>query len=392
MLDKWVECGPEGTKEVVDDTAALALHVLTYAGFGIRHDFKDAQRMVEAPHTLSYRDALLTVLRNFTILIMMPTSLVNSTIMPRTVQKVGEAYREFKLYMKEMVDKEKVKAVQHSEAEANNLLTALVRASERASEGGQDKAYVGKAGLADDELYGNLFIYNMAGHESTANTLATAIAYLAAQPWWQDWVHEEISKAASEHSSLLQNWEYEHAYSRLVRCQAVMLETLRIHGSTVFLPKSTGNTKCALTIAGKEHIIPSGTFVVTNSQALHCDRNTWGADALDFRPSRWIKKNSELPEQEELIEPTPGSFVGWSDGPRVCPAKKFSQVEFAGVMSVLFRQHRVRPKQERGESEEQATKKLERMIEDSGISAITLQMRHPQQVGLVWTERGSRGP
>lgn len=389
MLEKWIEYGPEGTRDVVDDTAALALHVLTYAGFGIPHDFNnEAQQMVNAPHKLTYRDALLTVLRNFTLLVLMPTNLMNSVVIPQAVRNVGEACQEFKLYMREMVEKEKATAPRRPEAEANNLLSALVRASEAASEGQPNKAYSGRAGLADDELYGNLFIYNMAGHETTANTLATAIAYLAAQPQWQSWVREEIRNVASESSSQLQvgAWEYGKVYPQLVRCQAVMLETLRIHGSTVFLPKSTGNSGCALTIVGKEHNIPSGTFVVVNSQALHCDRDTWGADALDFRPSRWMKNTSQLAGQEELFEPPPGTFVGWADGPRICPGKKFSQVEFVGVMAVLFRQHQVRPKQEQGESEEQTSTKLERVIEDSGISAITLQMRHPQRVALVWTE------
>lgn len=388
MLSNWVRGGAEGTTNVVDDTAALALHVLTYAGFGIRHDFGDGLHEIEAPHQLTYRDALLTVLRNFTLLVIIPMNRMDSAIMPRAVRKVGEACREFQLYMREMVAKEKMAAAQRPESEANNLLSALVRASEAtAAENRDNKAYAGKAGLADDELYGNLFIYNMAGHETTANTLATAIAYLAAQPRWQSWVREEIEKVASDSPSDLQSWEYEKAYPQLVRCQAVMLETLRIHGSTVFLPKSTGNSACALTIAGKEHIIPSGTFVVTNSQALHCNRDTWGADALAFRPNRWIKNtNGFLPGQEELFAPPPGTFVGWAEGPRICPGKKFSLVEFVGVMAVLFRHHQVRPKHGNGETEESSRRELERMIEDSGISAITLQMRHPQRVALVWTK------
>lgn len=93
-------------------------------------------------------------------------------------------------------------------------------------------------------------------------------------------------------------------YPKLVRCQAVMLETLRLHGPTVFLLKSTGNSTCVLTIAGKERVIPSSTFVLTNSQALHCNTDTWGADALQFRPSRLIK-DVEIPGQETLFEPPP---------------------------------------------------------------------------------------
>lgn len=94
--------------------------------------------------------------------------------------------QEFKLYMKKMVARERAAAAGRSEPESNNLLSALVRAYEAAPEGYNKSASAGNVSLVDDELYGNLFIYNLAGHESTANTLAAAIAYLAVQPRWQD--------------------------------------------------------------------------------------------------------------------------------------------------------------------------------------------------------------
>lgn len=390
MLIKWVERGFEGTRDIVDDTAAVTLHVLAYAGLGIRQDFEDEHKQVESPHRLTYRDALLIILRNFTLLVFLPMNWMHSKLMPQKVRRVGEACDEFKLYMKEMVEKEKLAAGRRrSDDEGDNLLSALVRASEAAAAGGGggEKTSVGRSGLEDDEIYGNLFIYNLAGHETTANAIATAVAYLAARPQWQDWLYEEICRVAPEGDSQLQNWEYEALYPRLTRCQAVMLETLRIHGSVIFIPRITsGSGPCVLDIAGREHIIPSGTFLVTNSQALHCSQEIWGPDALQFRPSRWIKKPG-VPGSEELFEPPPGAFVPWADGLRVCPGKKFAQVEFAAVMAVLFRQHRVRAQQETGESAEQTLKKLERMIDDAGITAITLQMRHPQRVALVWTKR-----
>lgn len=163
-----------------------------------------------------------------------------------------------------------------------------------------------------------------------------------------------------------------------------MLETLRLNGSVVFIPKTTGDSSYSLAIAGKEHIIPRNTWVVTNSQALHTNADVWGADALVWRPSRWIKS---VDGREELMEPPEGSFVPWADVPRVCPGNKFSQVEFAGVMAVLFEKHRVRVRKEDGENEEDSLVRVDRMVEDSAISTITLQMRHPESVALVWTER-----
>ena len=42
-----------------------------------------------------------------------------------------------------------------------------------------------------------------------------------------------------------------------------------------------------------------------------------------------------------------------------------------------------------GESPDQGKKRLARMIDDSAITAITLQMRKPKSVALVWQEKES---
>lgn len=168
-----------------------------------------------------------------------------------------------------------------------------------------------------------------------------------------------------------------------------MLETMRLHGSIVFLAKSTNNNgptpATPLTIAGKKHVIPANTWVIANSQALHCDTESWGADARVWRPSRWlVKKQAAI----SILEPREGTYVPWSSGPRICPGKKFSQVEFAGAMAVLFARHRVHPRREVGESEDESLQRTKRMIEDSGVTSILTQMKHPESVALVWTERG----
>lgn len=126
--------------------------------------------------------------------------------------------------------------------------------------------------------------------------------------------------------------------------------------------------------------------MTVNVQALHTDPETWGSDVLEWRPDRWLQ---HLPSsgQEVFIDPAPGTYVPWADGSRVCIARKFSQVEFVAVMATLFRQYKVRPKLHPGQNESQGESALMRMIEDSAISAITLQMRDPRKVALVWEAR-----
>ncbi len=90
---------------------------------------------------------------------------------------------------------------------------------------------------------------------------------------------------------------------------------------------------------------------------------------------------------ETLVEPATGTFIPWADGPRVCLGRKFSQVEFVATMAVLFGRHQVRPALDETLNEEDARQQCQAMINNSAISAITLQMRNPKHVALVWEER-----
>ena len=77
----------------------------------------------------------------------------------------------------------------------------------------------------------------------------------------------------------------------------------------------------------------------------------------------------------------------WAAGPRVCPGRKFAQVEFVAVIATLFRRHRVRPVPLASETPSQAQARLRDVIEDSAIMAITLQMRRPREVALAWSPK-----
>ena len=68
--------------------------------------------------------------------------------------------------------------------------------------------------------------------------------------------------------------------------------------------------------------------------------------------------------------------------------RKFSQVEFVAVLASLFRRYRVRPVLEDGEGEADGRRALARMVDDSAISAITLQMLEPRGRSLRWERQG----
>lgn len=106
-------------------------------------------------------------------------------------------------------------SIQRGESTADNLLSILVRSAD------QNKLSNGQKTLSDDEIYGNLFIYNVAGHDTASGTLAHCLVLLAANPIWQDWVSEEINHVFQGKDP--KEEDYVLAFPRLKRCLALMV-------------------------------------------------------------------------------------------------------------------------------------------------------------------------
>ena len=131
---------------------------------------------------------------------------------------------------------------------------------------------------------------------------------------------------------------------------------------------------------------PPGTMVQVSVAAINVSPTVWGADALGFRPSRWL--DGGRPLCETLREPPTGSFLPWSAGPRVCPGMKMAQVEFVSVIREIFSQWRVEVVQRAGETAAAARKRLAAVVADSSPK-LTLQVNRPQDVVLRWVKRNT---
>lgn len=140
-------------------------------------------------------------------------------------------------------------------------------------------------------------------------------------------------------------------------------------------------------------------MIIPNYSALHTHPRYWGENSLEFEPSRWIisdpKLSGDLPtpdavhraEKLKELPKTNNPFVGWSGGARNCPGRKFSQVEFVGVLVGLFRSFRVKPVPEAGEDDTMARARLLKQIRNDTGMRLLLQMLHPEKAVLQWTKR-----
>lgn len=383
MLKSWTLCGVHGTFDTVKDTETMTLHVLTHAASGVRYSFDQGVQQLPNGHNMSYKESLSVCLHNIIAFNIIPKQCLSSKFLPSRFRQLGQAVHEFQSYMAENLAQERSLGTGKRHGTAN-LMGALVQASEDTNMGPNGK--ISKLGLTDKEIFGNIFIYNLAGHETTANAISMSLVLLAAHPHLQEWLGDEVQDILNASSSS-EFWEYEKTFPQFRRCLAVMYETLRLYGSLPYVPKETGSNSQELSSQGQSYCLPPKTFINLNVQALHTKSQHWGSDALMWNPRRWIMPpdNGGLPPQRDrLISPQRGTFVPWADGPRNCPGQKFAQVEFVAAMATFFAKHRVTPVLREGQSLEDAQRMLIGMVEGSNISYITLQMRQPRKVALRW--------
>lgn len=110
---------------------------------------------------------------------------------------------------------------------------------------------------------------------------------------------------------------------------------------------------------------------------------------MTWDPARFITSENAQNDQgvaaEQLRIFDEGVYVPWSHGERICPGKRFSQVELAAVLAVLFYQHGVEVVPELGESNQDARERAGRASLDIQMSLLN-EMYKPERVGLKWAE------
>lgn len=226
MLQSWTSSAEPDLPSVAKDTRTLSLNVLAATGFRRSYKFRSSNQP-GTDEARTYRDALQTVLDNAIFLMLVPPRLLLLPLLPRSWAHVGKAAAEFKQYMRHMLDEEN-SLLNRGEMGTGSLMTSFVRAlnthqTEEVTAKGNTSQSPTK-GLTVDEIFGNIFVINFAGHDTTANTLAFSMLLLAAHPEVQDWVAEELQEVITDCDS--EKWDYSGLFSNLKRCQAVLVCTI----------------------------------------------------------------------------------------------------------------------------------------------------------------------
>jgi len=241
-----------------------------------------------------------------------------------------------------------------------NLLTSVMRASAldaatSAKVGGHKR----KEAFSEDEVMGNLFIYLLAGYETTANAIVYGLITLALHHEIQDAVIADIDSAyevaaAAGRTELT----YEDDFESLQYTYGFMYETLRLFPGviiitkTVSVPTTISVTSPHFSEAPKSHVLPAECRVYLNVPALHYSERYWPSPTT-LDPTRWMDPSigtvpgkADRPKDKKVVAADKtrhmrGTFLTFSDGARTCLGRKFAQAEYVAFLVALLKDYRV---------------------------------------------------
>ncbi|KAI1320989.1 cytochrome P450 [Xylariaceae sp. FL0255] len=381
MLRSWLSA-TGGVPSIQKDTRTLSLNVLASTAFRKSYEFRGSADAQKGDLSSGYRDSLQTVLDNIIPLMLVPHRLLRGPFVPKSWARIGNAAASFQDHMTNML-RDETTALEQGKSGSGGIMSAFVHALNTHSRDGHSKR-----GLAEKEIYGNLFVINFAGHDTTANTLAFSMLLLAANPEVQEWILEEILEVIGDRGTedWSHNWEYKELFPALKRCRAILLETLRLFPPVMALPKWTSGKAQTLKVGNKTLTIPPGVNTTLFIRGIQSHPDYW-PDPHTWKPARWIVQSASSTHQsqisaEELLVPKPDTYFPWSDGPQNCPGKKFSEVEAVAVLACLFGRSRVSVKRATQESDEAAQLRALGCTQDVNMEML-LRMTNADQVTLV---------
>ncbi|KAI0716468.1 cytochrome P450 [Earliella scabrosa] len=350
--------GPKDTVDIdniTDLTVPITLLIIGVAGFGRRMSWKE-DGIAPPGHQLTFKEALNVVSRKLFLQLIFPMWLLRWGT--PAMREFYVASNELQRYMMEMITARRTAEVKE---ERHDLFSSLLDANEGLAESGEK--------LSDNGLLGNVFMFMVAGYETSAHTLAFAFILLALYPDEQEKFYQNIKQLLGDGRTP----GYEE-FSTFAYTMAVFNETLRLFPPAITIPKQSAEDTAFTTTnaCGEKRTIPvpKGTFITVHTPGLHNNPKYW-TDPSSFKPSRFL--HGDYPRD---------AFLPFSGGPRGCIGRGFSETESVAVLTLVLARYRVAVRDEpqfAGETLEARRARLTR----SKLS-VTL---YPERAPLVFIRR-----
>lgn len=304
MLDHWIGKSKDGGKstEVVfggeDDFMRLTFGVFGDAIFG--HKMENMFQSMDG-----FSEHLMHSASNVHVFLGVPKWLMRWPF--EGLRKLRDSFSSVQSEMKVMLKE----ALSEEFQERRDLLSLLSRANQRFDP------------LSEGESLADVWMFCVAGMETSAHTLGWAVMEMSFNEEVQRKVYEE-SVAFGEAGRSFDEVSPETAPYTV----AVVHETLRLHPAVSIIP-----LKCrqATTIAGRP--VENGYGISIHADSLHANPKYFD-NPQSFRPERYITEDGKFSLKE-----TP--FFAFSEGMRACIGKHVALAELAVALSMIVNRFKI---------------------------------------------------
>ncbi|GBF99888.1 hypothetical protein Rsub_12684, partial [Raphidocelis subcapitata] len=182
-------------------------------------------------------------------------------------------------------------------------------------------------------IYGHLINLMVAGHETTATTLAWTLVHLARSPECEARALQEIKDVLGDAPEPTA----EHI-PKFVYLEACFREALRLHSPVT----GVGRDAAADTIIKGKWLVRRGQRIMIVLAALHHREDIWGGpfgDPCEFNPERFMPGAAE---KAGLPPRHPQAYVPWGFGVRSCIGQLFALWEAKTFLAMLLPRFRLR--------------------------------------------------
>lgn len=294
LRDRWT-AQPSGTEvDVLAEMAQLTAEILVAALFGHRCDPQAVARIVCA------FGAYQRLVKPVGL-----TSLLGQHDLLRrfTGWRQALAARRVRRDLDAMVD-----AVLDDDATEPSLIRAMAEAG---------SAEMDRAACRNEAA-----VMFLAGHETTANTLAWAFFILSQDATSEARLHAEVDAVLGANAAGFDD------LPALLFTRAIIQETLRLYPPVPIQGRVAG---ADMHIGQKA--VAAGDIVMLNAWILHRHRDVW-EEPDAFKPDRFMPGGSGAPSRY--------AYVPFGIGPRVCTGAAFGQTEAIICLATLARRFRLR--------------------------------------------------
>ena len=176
--------------------------------------------------------------------------------------------------------------------------------------------------LDDTALRNEAAVIFMAGHETTANSLAWTWYLLSQVPQVEHRLHSELAQVVGDRLPSLDD------VPRLTYTRAVFEETIRLYPPVPLLARQA---LCDETIHGRS--VQAGSLVIVVPWLLHRHRRFW-AMPDHYIPERFLPENAQFRVRH--------AYIPFSVGPRICAGAAFGRTEAILCIATLAQRLRLR--------------------------------------------------